>query len=1193
MPASGQGIRVISFDGPVLNSTGLSQLLILEDIAGKWAWDQGDDREGGEVRVSEICDIVGGTGIGGFYAILFSLNLTVEQVITSHRILQNVVFASDDWERKDSNGCATLLKDALAQIVEEVGLTVDLDGPFLSKESLKCYVCVLNDLHVGYARALRNYRVRSSKSPRCSIREAIHATLADGIHVPPSRTKDEQFICALSGFANPSYELMKELPAVFPKGSELAAFVNLGAGGTRFMRITSGGSMEQHAQQLRDADNVAQNLTALCGGLGPCYFRLSVVTGVEGFAVELADDIARVVKSLTIGYLEMADVGMHLDRVVETLTKRDGVVSLERLCSLAAEDAAAKLNMRVAAVHDDVTYVKRAMDDEIYGKIKNWLTPIDQTAKLDACIRARSSSTCSWLWDSPRVDEWKTTGGIFWCHAGMGTGKTILASHVIETLKDLSSECFVAYYYFEFTNPSTLSEEAFFRSIVSQLSYADENTSRWLYENHKNGSLQPQLKSLHKALHGIIVAATSPVYIIVDALDEFPPSGRNYLLESLLELSPLAADGVHVMVTSRDEIDVLDHFSGRVSLDFSIKKELVLHDITSFVDQQLAAKKWQFWPKDDVGKMRNTLIDKADGMFRMVACHMEVLNQTQSTEDMEQALATLPASLGDTYLYILNTIPSHLRTRAHTLLCILSTALELVSIDELSALVAVELGEPTDPINLPIYHERMIFHEPQSIIGLGTALVRRTIKRSRTETREGLQLSHASVKEYLLQDTCHWFASNDQLANETTARACIALLIHNEGLKRTSGDVEISYAKKNWRKHISSNHSAQLLSQQEKLFEAFPWPHTSAGECLNYNRFLKSPLTFAAAASLEQLLSTMLERSSRWKIEDLNEAMDAASRMMSSPKVFTALIEKGGDVNSTNDNGTPILHVQNNSDRLYIARILVENGADVNMVGRMYGSALQAAAGARALDVVKFFIENGADVNVVGGEYGSALRAAASRKALDIVKLLVEHGADVSGVGGKYGSILLAAVYSKALDVVKFLVEHGADVNMAEGEYGSALQAAVYRDALDVVKFLVEHGADVNMVGGKHESPLQAAAHRGALNVVKFLVGHGADVNMGGGEYGSALQAAVYRDALDVVKFLVEHGADVNMVGGKYGSALDAATRSDWYSFDPTSHRELATFLIAKGAVKSDGTTPTVDSLIQYNSNPNSNVFIW
>ncbi|KAH8797218.1 hypothetical protein DL96DRAFT_1825358 [Flagelloscypha sp. PMI_526] len=1219
MATFGQGIRVISFDGPGLDASGLSELLILEDIAGKWAWDHGDDREGGDVRVSEICDIVGGTGIGGFYAILFSLNMTIAQVIKSHKTLQNVVFDSDEWERKDSNGCTALLKKAMAQIVEEVGLTVDLDGPFLSKDTFKCYVCLLNDLHVGCARALRSYRVRSSKSPRCSIREAIHATLADGV----------TFLLFL----------MKELPAVFPKGSELASFVNLGTGGTTFMRITSGGSWEERAQHVRNADNVAQNLIALCDGLGPCYFRLSVVTGVDGPAMESADDAVRVLKSLTIGYLEMADVGTQLDSVADTLTKRHGVVSLERLGSLAAEDGMARLNAQVEAVHDEVSHVKKVIDDEIYCKIKNWLTPIDQTAKLDACIRARSPSTCRWLWDSPRVIEWKTSGGIFWCHAGMGTGKTILASHVLETLKDLPDECLVAYYYFEFTNPSTLSEEAFFRSIFSQLSYADENTSRLLYENHKNGLLQPQLKSLHKVLHELVVAAICSVYIIVDALDEFPPPGRKYLLESLLELSRLASDGVRVMVTSRDEVDIHEHFSGKVSLDFSINKELLRHDIATFVNQQLAAKKWQSWPTHEVEKMRNILIDKADGMFRMVSCQMEVLYQTETTEDMEQALATLPATLGDTYLYILNKIPSHLRTRARTLLCVLSAALEPVSVTELSALLAVELGDPTDPTNLPTYREGLLFHDPQTIVGLGKALVRRTRAYSKGwwgESSEILQLSHASVKEYLLRGTCTWCWLDDQLVNETTARACLALLIHNEDPKSTPGDVEIAYARNNWWRHILSNHSAQLLSQQKKLFETFPWPRTSPARWLiRTERLLSSPLVFAAAASLEQLLFAMLECPSGWKIEDLNEAMHAASDMRSSAGVFTALIEKGGDVNSTIKYGPPILQFQAQSDRLYIARILIENGADVNMTGGISGSALQAAAHAGALDVVKLLVEHGADVNI-GRDYGSALhsaarvgaldvvefliengadvevyglalQAAARARALDVVKLLVERGADVNigkaygsalraaaGAGavdvveffvengaevGEYGLALQTAILSRALNVVKLLVEHGVDVNMVGGKYGSALQAAAVAGDLHVVKLLVENGADVNMVGGKFGSALQAAAYAGALDVVKFFVENGVDMNVGGGFYGSALQAAAGQRALDVVKFFVENGADVNMGGGIYGSALEAAERSDIWSFEPLKRQEMMTFLIMHGAVRSDGTIPLNNEL--------------
>ncbi|KAH8826185.1 ankyrin repeat-containing domain protein [Flagelloscypha sp. PMI_526] len=802
------------------------------------------------------------------------------------------------------------------------------------------------------------------------------------------------------------------------------------------------------------------------------------------------------------------------------------------------------------AVHHHVAHIKKAIDDDLYCKIRTWLAPIDQTSKLDACIRARSPSTCGWLWDHPKVIEWRTQGGIFWCHAGMGTGKTIIASHAIETLKDLPSECFLAYYYFEFTNPSTLSEEALFRSIVSQLAHTNESLSRQLYEHHQNGSLQPQLKSLHKTTHEIIATAARPVYIIIDALDEFPIPGRKYLLESLLALSPLATNGFHVMATSRDDADIHEIFSGGVSLDFAIEKEMVLHDITTFVDQQLTAKKWQSWPEQDILRMRNILIDKADGMFRMVSCQMEVLTQTETTEDMEQALATLPVSLGDTYLYILNKIPLHLQTRAHTLLSILSAAWVPVTMTELSALVAVELGDPTDPVNLPVYRKGLQYHEPQNIIGLGTSLVRRTEAHPNNmwNDEEVLQLSHASVKEYLFQGTPSWCALDYQLANETTARACLALLVHNEDPRQTSRVADTSYSRDYWRRHVHSSRSVQLLSQQEKLFETFPWIRSSIGENLSYidkdlkrATFLISPLVFTAAASLEQLLVAMLESPYQWKLDELNDAMEAAVRMGSSPKVFTVLIEKGGDVNSTNGDDDPLLYRAVYSTQLHVVQVLVENGADVTAQGGRYGSALQMAASLGALDIVKLLVENGADVNMWGGKYGSAVQAAASQGAFDVVKYLVEKRAYLDMQGGAYGSALAASLSQGALDIAKFLVERGANVNLVVGADGSALQAALSKGALDLAKFFIESGAYLNIGGGKYGSALQAAVSQGALDVVKLLVERGADLNISGGVYGSALQAAASRGALGPVKFLAERGANLNISGGMYGTALQAA----------------------------------------------------
>ncbi|KAH8802347.1 hypothetical protein DL96DRAFT_1687067 [Flagelloscypha sp. PMI_526] len=354
---------------------------------------------------------------------------------------------------------------------------------------------------------------------------------------------------------------MKELPAVFPQGTELAWFLNLRTGDITLLHLSSG-FWRQQAKIVQDAELVAQNLIALCDGLGHCYLRLSVVTGADGYTLESTDDIIRVVGSLTVGYLELVDVGMHLDTTVDALTKR----------FLAAVDGITKLNAQVNAIYDH-------------------------------------------FWVPQQVVQWKKAGGILWYQAG--------------------SE---------------------FHSLHPDLSLMGLLLG-------KPSSRMHILTTLHKSLHKIVREVL------------FLSVSFSYFLELLLDLASLAAYGVHSTAKSRDELDIHTCFSGKVSTDFAIEKEMVHHDIVVFVDQELSTEKWKSWPKREVVNMRNALIGKADGM-------------------------------------------------THTLLCIFFASVEPVSITELSALVTVKLRDPTDPINLLEYREDLRYHEPQNIIGLGTALVR-------------------------------------------------------------------------------------------------------------------------------------------------------------------------------------------------------------------------------------------------------------------------------------------------------------------------------------------------------------------------------------------------------------------------------------------------------------------------------------
>ncbi|KAH8813960.1 hypothetical protein DL96DRAFT_1821161 [Flagelloscypha sp. PMI_526] len=1039
MPGGGEGLRVVSFDGPVFDVTALSELFVLESLAGTWAWDNEDfDTKGADIRVSDFCDIVGGTGIGGFYAILFSaLNMTIGQVMASHKILQDTLLTSDHWTRKDHDGCIAALNTALVEIVQQLDVMIDLDGPFLSRNALKCLVCVQTARFAARSRALRNYRVRTSTSPECSIRQAIHATLADGIHLPAISIQDEQFLSATTGFANPSHELMKELPAAFSKTAGLACFANLGIGPHAMISVATRGTESDTYRLLCGTDAVAQTLLALCGDLGPCFFRLATTTTLDVVLGKPSQNVS-FVKSGAMEYLGEEDVRVQIDDVVKSLIERHPVVSLARLRSLAAEDGKAKLTSQVEAVHHDVKYLRVEAEKKIFHDIRAWLTPIDQTSKLDASIRTRSKSTCGWLLDHPKVIEWREMGGLCWLHGGMGTGKTVITSHVIETLLALPAECIVAYFYFEFTNPATLSEEALFRSLVAQLSILSENISRKLYKIHQNGAFQPQLTTLYTSLGDLIKSSTLPIYVVIDALDEFPLSQRKYLLPTLYQLSSLP--GLRALVTSRDELDIHQTFSGKVTFDCVIESGMVRRDIATFVDQALAVEKWKAWPNAEVQRIRDTLIRKSDGMFRMVACVMEVLNQTQTTEEMHQALKHIPSTLSQMYCYILDTIPVHLRDRADTLLRILCVAFAPLSIPELSALLAVELGDPADAVNLPLYREELLYHEPHNIIGLGTALVRQSsVYRERDDVNGSddsdssssssdnsdddsddddidhnsysdgtlqktvfLQLSHASVKEFLLQQR-HPFSFNSDLAHETVARACLALLIYNENPKQSTSSADTRYPRSYWWRHITPNHSKQLLSQQKEMFKTFPWapafavfdfiPHRLSVLKPTFNCH-PSPLAFAAAANLVQMLRLLLDEPFQGTVIDLNLALCAAVLARSRAEVFSTLFAKGARANTT-WNGIGLLCYAADAGLFHIVQLLIEEGADVNLQGGAHGLALQAAARRGHYAVVRYLVEKGADVNLQGGEYGSALQAAAEWGHDTVVQYLVEKGAEI------------------------------------------------------------------------------------------------------------------------------------------------------------------------------------------------------
>ncbi|KAH8797113.1 hypothetical protein DL96DRAFT_1643104, partial [Flagelloscypha sp. PMI_526] len=197
-------------DGSPISLNALSELYILQEAAGRWAFSQGLNLRGEDVRPIDMFDIIGGTGIGGFYAVLFvSLKMTIRQAIQAHGILERRLFSSHAWNYKIQQACLETLWATMGEIVQVFKIETSLDSPFEDPKSpTKCLVCVNNPVAAACCRLLRNYHPRTGQNPRCTIRQVLHATLSNHVQIPAVFIEEERFMSALNGYANPTHVLV-------------------------------------------------------------------------------------------------------------------------------------------------------------------------------------------------------------------------------------------------------------------------------------------------------------------------------------------------------------------------------------------------------------------------------------------------------------------------------------------------------------------------------------------------------------------------------------------------------------------------------------------------------------------------------------------------------------------------------------------------------------------------------------------------------------------------------------------------------------------------------------------------------------------------------------------------------------------------------------------------------------------------
>ncbi|KAJ7499509.1 hypothetical protein FB451DRAFT_1205699 [Mycena latifolia] len=651
-------------------------------------------------------------------------------------------------------------------------------------------------------------------------------------------------------------------------------------------------------------------------------------------------------------------------------------------------------------------------------EIIEWYSPLNFFLRQADILSTRQPGTGQWLLEDARFKAWISgTGKKLWCRGMPGAGKTVLASIVVDTLRtDLAREDIgVAAIYLnhketDANSPSMLSA-SLWRQLVVKKSIS--STLHQLYNNHREPRTRPTEKDDDTILRSII-SEYSRVFILVDALDEYPERQRDALLRRISAL------GTTVNIK-------IDHIFPDSTLDI-LEVRATGHDIRRHIDAQISqSSQFSKLLKTRPGlreEIEAEVAQRSDGMFLLAKLHLDTLT----------TLLTVKARLNGAYDEVVDRINRQSegpRKVAWLALSWITNARRPLRPSELREALAVEPN--TTALN------------PDNLLDMDTIIYVCTGLVVCNEEDDTIRLIHYTTQEYMQQIQAQAFPN----ASTEITMTCITYL---------SFEVVLQYLQP------PSLRSVSLFKGWQALFRQHPLLDYAIRYCLIY-------ALGEAESNITHSILSFLARCSPWpRLFSFTGARDARGHTLPShasrlwiaaafhlKEICRHLIQE--ESISTNSELCDAV-IRHHTDTI---QLLLENGADVG--GAMHAALQRYAQHRDWRDVIKLLVEHGADVNTTGN-FGTALHSASKYGDFEIARLLIEHGVDLharaySGIHKPHTALYEASSKGQN-EICRLLIDHGADVNTEGGEYKTALNVASVNGYHATARILIEHGADAS-----------------------------------------------------------------------------------------------------------------------------------
>ncbi|KAI0400118.1 hypothetical protein F4802DRAFT_620340 [Xylaria palmicola] len=385
---------------------------------------------------------------------------------------------------------------------------------------------------------------------------------------------------------------------------------------------------------------------------------------------------------------------------------------------------------------------------------------------LNAAETDKTEGTCEWVLNLDSFRHWRDSSSedstFYWLTGEPGSGKTVLAAHIIRHLQSIGAD--VCYYFFHYGLKSHQSISEFLRQIAYQMSLHHMPVRQSLYKMQELGvsfDKDDERTIWRKFFTNEIlnISQHAPQYWIVDGFDECIDAPKLFSLIAKFE----AAFPIRFCFISRKRADLDIHFSRfaqRLSAHH-IAVSQTQEDIGTYIRDNATVLLTA--DEEESGSLIDRIVSKSNGIFLWAKYALEELDKVYSDESIDNILDEMPEGLASIYQRILEMMATNTREIKLTkaILTWVVCGARSFSVDELQALLKLDLGMSIRSVE-------------RSVEGLCGQLLR-------IDKMGTVDVIHATIRGFLLDLGLESpLAIHEDQGHERLAVVCLKYLVSDE-----------------------------------------------------------------------------------------------------------------------------------------------------------------------------------------------------------------------------------------------------------------------------------------------------------------------------------------------------------------------------------------------------------------------------